>query len=192
MTGLTIGGLSVIGKDTSAEANEAYWLCQNEQGKVFSLSGRRLRRGSPYFKREIDERFWEKVDKNGPWQEKFDSACWLWTGALLQGEYGYFTVIRGQTVLAHRWTYERVNGLIQKGLTIDHLCFNKACVNPKHLEAVSLSENIKRYAASITACKHGHKYTEANTYIGPNGNRRCRECHRQESKRYQERTATRK
>ncbi len=81
-----------------------------------------------------DEHFWIKVVKS--------STCWDWVGANNKG-YGIF---RGQR--AHRWAYEHTIGPIPDGLTIDHLCMNRSCVNPAHMEPVSRSENSKRAAIS--------------------------------------------
>jgi hypothetical protein len=132
----------------------------------------------------LEERFWSKVDKSGD--------CWIWTAAILSpagtkyartGGYGMFGV--GSKVLrAHRVSYEMANGPVPPGLEIDHLCRNKKCVNPSHLEAVTHLENVRRYFRTITSCKWGHEYTPENTYIKPNGSRNCRECNRTRSREY--------
>lgn len=120
-----------------------------------------------------EERFWPKVNKT--------DSCWLWTGTT--GSTGYGNFYAGKVdgaykwVGAHRFSYELVNGTTD--LEIDHLCRVRACVRPDHLEAVTTKENLFRRPnseATRTKCPYGHAYTEANTYINPNGSRKCREC----------------
>lgn len=125
-------------------------------------------------------RFWPRVDKNGP------NGCWIWTGTRAKTGYGTIGADRtGWTLLAHRVAYEFVIGPIPEGLTLDHLCRVRLCVNPAHLEPVTLAEN-KRRGESLpaknarkTQCESGHPYTPQNTYIHPvKGWRRCRTCDR--------------
>lgn len=83
-------------------------------------------------------RFWSNVNKT--------SDCWLWTNKLLPNGYGRLK-INGRQYLAHRYSYLIHNKdlpLAESGLCVDHLCRNRACVNPKHLELVSIRENIIR------------------------------------------------
>lgn len=80
-------------------------------------------------------RFWAKVDQS--------SACWLWTGGCSQ-HYGYFPLTHRRTIQAHRFVYEIVVGPIPHGYCIDHLCMNRRCCNPQHLEAVTVAENNRR------------------------------------------------
>ena len=72
-----------------------------------------------------------------------EKGCWIWQGAI--GRHGYGQVRwNNKSTVAHRATYEIYKGKIPKGLIIDHLCSVKSCVNPDHLEAVTLSENSQR------------------------------------------------
>lgn len=106
------------------------------------------------------------------------SKCLLWTGAINNRGYGHRT-IKGKSVLAHRAAYEEAFGPIPSGLEIDHLCFNRLCVSPDHLEAVTRTENVRRQRARITHCPQGHSY-DMTIY----GYRACRTCRRLADKRY--------
>lgn len=118
----------------------------------------------------IEERFWAKVQPTG--------FCWEWTASKAHG-YGYFNGSR-----AHRFAYELLVGPIPDGLVIDHLCRNRGCVNPDHLEPVTQRENtmrgysFSRLHARKTHCIRGHEFTPENTKTRSNGARICRECMR--------------
>jgi len=81
-----------------------------------------------------EERFWARVDRDGP-VHRWLGQCWVWTGALANG-YGHLTV-DGKNTPSHRFAYELHHGPIPEGMHIDHLCRNRACCNPEHLEPVS-------------------------------------------------------
>ena len=98
------------------------------------------------------------------------SDCILWTGALNSRGYPCFA-IDGVSQLAHRVAYEAAHGPIPEGMTIDHLCRVRHCVNPDHLEAVTGAENTRRAASSADYCVHGHPL-----YLRSNGKRGCRTC----------------
>lgn len=108
-----------------------------------------------------------------------DGECWLRTEQVRTSGYaGVWLTGKGQR-LAHRVSYEHMVGEIPAGLDLDHLCRRRNCINPSHLEPVPRRVNLRRAADMIVTCPRGHAYTEVNTYMDPEGHRRCRECKRQ-------------
>lgn len=123
----------------------------------------------------IARRFWTFV---APMMD--DRGCWEWVGNITGG-YGQFSVDARPTV-AHRVAYELLVGPIPRGLEVDHLCFNKTCVNPQHLEPVTRHENLKRRSARRMLCKYGHPLEQQVTH--PEW-RFCRTCARRMWRDYQ-------
>lgn len=130
--------------------------------------------------RSVSERFWSKVA-----QGKGD--CWVWTGAAMPSGYGRFGIGGNKGVLAHRWAYEHMVSQIPDGLVIDHLCRNRSCVNPWHLEPVTQKVNVQRgraaevmrsWRSGATHCIRGHEFSPENTRVRSNGSRACKTCHR--------------
>lgn len=109
------------------------------------------------------------------------TGCWVWFGTRNRKGYGCLSYQR-KYYAAHRLSYELEKGKIPQGLQIDHLCKNKSCVNPTHLEAVTLFENIRRSVR--THCKRGHDLSESNVY---NGKRHCRQCNKARSTEWRKR-----
>lgn len=142
---------------------------------------------------DANERFWPKVDKDGPPPAHRPDLgpCWMWRASTTSSGYGKFLVVYVY-YHAHRWLYEQINGPIAAGLNLDHLCRVRQCVNPSHCEPVTQMENLHRSPLmqarwaekrARQTCPHGHDYTPENTYVSRRGERSCRECRRTASRR---------
>lgn len=123
-------------------------------------------------------RFWALVDKS----VKSVRGCWTWRGAKSPSGYGKYAIARTD-YRAHRVSWTLVNGPIPDGLSLDHLCRNKLCVNPAHLEVVTHTVNVLRGEsptaknASKTHCHMGHEFTPENTTVNRWNRRVCRACY---------------
>lgn len=107
-----------------------------------------------------------------------EGECLIWQG--WKNEKGYpLCEVRGKKHRVQRLIYEFFKGEIPDGFVTDHLCRNRACINPNHLEAVTNLENIRRGIPKNRGkqiCDSGHLFDEKNTYIRPDGKRACRKC----------------
>lgn len=121
------------------------------------------------------------------------NGCIEWIGYLDRDGYGQLSLPgrRGKTVRAHRWAYEYFVAPIPAGLVIDHLCRNRRCVNPAHMEAVRPEENTRRGNAPTTLnarkthCVRGHSLTGYNV-LPVKGGRACRTCRVEATRRWRE------
>lgn len=128
---------------------------------------------------ELSVRFWQKAQRGSP------DECWEWTASGSK-DYGTF-YDHGRSRQAHRVAWELTNGPVPDDLPLDHLCRNKRCVNPGHLEPVSQKTNLHRgngwagRHVRATHCPQGHPYNAANTYRKQRRthvSRECRQCDR--------------
>lgn len=132
----------------------------------------------------LEERFWLRVNKNGPIPANRPELgpCWLWKGTITFFGYSHFW-INHKEVRAHRFSYKLLIGAIPDGLHLDHLCRVRSCVNPYHLEPVTNRINILRGDAPAainarkTHCIHGHPFDAVNTWHYK-GFRFCKTCRR--------------
>lgn len=130
-----------------------------------------------------EQRFWSKIDLD------FETGCWNWSSSLNRNGYGEFW-FNGTSVRAHRFSFELLKSKILHGLQLDHLCRNRKCVNPNHLEAVTNHENVIRGIGptaknySKTHCESGHEFTKENTYLKKHGGRECRTCMKELQRTY--------
>jgi HNH endonuclease len=119
-----------------------------------------------------------------------NSGCWIWIGPLRDKKEGYGGAMwAGRAWRTHRLVYTLLKAPVPSELTIDHLCRNRICCNPDHLEVVTRRVNVERGEGVApknfvkTHCPQGHEYTEENTYVWRD-QRFCRACHKTYSNNY--------
>ena len=137
-------------------------------------------------KKSAIDRFCAKVKIN------HETGCWDWTGSFTRGGYGSFSY-KGKTTRVHRFSYTHFIGEIPEVLDIDHLCRNRACVNPLHMETVTRKVNCRRgECGKLTGlqnrqkshCPQGHPYNKENTTWDKKGERTCKICRKVSKLRY--------
>ena len=151
-----------------------------------------------YPRKPLSQRFWEKVDKDGPVPSYRPDLgpCWIWTASIAKG-YGR-SCANGKSRGAHIVAYEMLVGPVPDGLELDHLCRVRRCVNPAHLEPVTKAENVRRGTSPAltrarhkakTHCGRGHPFDEANTRHRSDGSRQCIACKRRRNAERSSRTS---
>ena len=109
------------------------------------------------------------------------NGCWDWQGYVDKTGYAGF-LVNHKRLLVHRFSYEIFNGHIPNGITVDHICKNRKCVNPWHLDLTTRFENVQRGANKIAQnagklnCPQGHSYSGENLYVTKKGFRQCKTC----------------
>lgn len=129
----------------------------------------------------LPERFWSKVESGR------SGDCWIWSGALQRAGYGSFWW-DGKIRLAHRVAYEELVRPVPSHLQCDHLCRNRDCVNPGHIEPVTRQENVRRGKRGRlhepkSHCPQGHELVDENVAIY-DGRRICKQCRRERALAY--------
>ena len=158
--------------------HEARGLCPMHYQRLTKRGGNL---SQPLATASDEVRFWAKVDRSAG-----EEHCWPWLAGISAGT-GYGNIWwLGRTQAAHRISYQLLRGEIPAGLTLDHLCRTRTCVNPWHLEAVTHKVNVQRgdspgaIAARENICQRGHEFTPENTYVRPGrGTRSCKACARE-------------
>lgn len=116
-------------------------------------------------------------------------GCWLWTRPANSWGYGQ-TTVRGKAKAIHRVFYELLIGPIPEGMVLDHICRQRLCVNPMHLQPITHGENVALGRLRKTECPHGHPLEGDNLRITKAGHRACVTCSRDQGReRYHRRKA---
>lgn len=150
-----------------------------------------------YFLDEYDgPRFWERVDFHGGVAHEHDplaraeGECWVWArGPYGDDDYGRFRMW-GREIVAHRIAYRDFGKKIPDDMVLDHLCRNRKCVNPMHLEPVAQVVNVRRGARPMVnrdVCRNGHALSDENIILIKRGKlptvRACRQCQKEAKRR---------
>ena len=139
------------------------------------------------FSQKQIQRFWSRVDQSGD--------CWQWLGLLDHHGYGSIALMSAEIDKrrwkAHRLAWQLTQGAIPEDKVLDHLCRNRACVNPSHLRVVTHRQNSVENSESLAAqnaskklCLHGHSDWKVTVQSGRTHKRRvCMTCKRERAKR---------
>lgn len=130
----------------------------------------------------LEERFWAYVNKQS------DGECWGWRLRRMRNGYGRIGITDPATrsvvnKYAHRLSWELNRGPIPEGYEVHHKCHNRMCVNPSHLEVLTVQDHRRSDMRERVECPHGHPYSPENTYMNPKGVKICRTCLRLGAKR---------
>lgn len=125
------------------------------------------------------------ADRLAAKSQRLPSGCRVWVGSIKPNGYGKI-VYEGRNLYTHRAAYELAHGPIPDGMTVDHLCRTRACIDPAHMELVTRGENTRR-GATKTHCKQGHALTGANVRMKRRGSYMVRDCKACDADRQRER-----
>lgn len=139
---------------------------------------------------DVMERFFEKTAFVDKWHD--GTRCLEWTAAISPDGYGRFGY-KGENWNAYKWLYEQCYDLVPKNRELDHLCRNRKCVAPLHLEVVTKRENVLRGVgptainARKTHCSNGHLLSDDNVWVRDGTGRCCKACIRKNCQTNKER-----
>lgn len=165
---------SIDGCDRSTRGGARGW-CKLHYYR-WNRNGDPLATKRPELDLSIDERFWSRLMES-------ESGCWEWQEYVDEKGYGRFWD-GARTIRAHQYAFAALVGDVPDGLELDHLCKNRRCANPYHLDPVThevnmaRSDNIMLAFSDQTHCLRGHEFTTDNTYVKADGGRQCRDCSR--------------
>lgn len=127
----------------------------------------------------FEVRYWGQIHRT--------DECWLWTGKKSAKGYGNYVSENGRKMRPHQWAWVLKHGEVPDGFVLDHLCRNRACVNPDHLEPVTAVENTRRGALArwVEPCPNGHDQTVYRR-VSSAGKNYCSECRREAGRRHYE------
>lgn len=209
LTGQRFGRLTVLGyKGRPPGDRGTFWYCLCDCGTVTAPRSNQLRRGVtthcgcvqyqciPRISHE--DRFWSRVDKNGPVHPVLKTRCWLWIGSIDKDGYGFMS-INHRNVRAHRYAFYLAHGRWPMPMGL-HKCDNRPCVRQDHLFEGTLQDNYRDMVSkgrhhifiNKTHCVRGHEFTDVNTLLirrkqGGTPQRHCRECNRIRDRAYKKR-----